>query len=106
MSCHVLPAHALSAVRAAQPLAEQYKFIVVAPECADPSDWVSWRVADAAAPATLDQEHALVRLLLLMPAVPVQSTLILAFPAMDNQSACRPHVGHLALVWNANHELL
>jgi len=51
----------LSAVRAAQPLAEQYKFIVIAPECADPSAWVSWQVADAASPPTLDQEHALVR---------------------------------------------
>ena len=48
-------------VPAAQPLAEQYKFIVIAPECADPSAWVSWQVSDAASPPTLDQEHALVR---------------------------------------------
>ena len=54
-------------MRAAQPLAEQYKFIVIAPECADPSDWVSWQVAKAASPPTLDQEHALVRHLAASP---------------------------------------
>jgi hypothetical protein len=34
---------------------------VVAPECANPAKYVSWVVVDAAAPASLDMQHALVR---------------------------------------------
>ena len=39
--------HLRSALCIAQPLAEQYKFIVVAPECANPAKYVSWVVVDA-----------------------------------------------------------
>ena len=42
----------------AQPLAEQYKFIVIAPECANPAKYVSWVVVDASQPASLDMQHA------------------------------------------------